>query len=102
MIARRLRRVAHQHGMRLSPFIRQSAVAYLETRYLVPANIEVSLSRIETAIRKIQTDLAIIASKATSTGRLSTVDFQNAAQLVQYLWDGLRTFITHPTRPDGG
>lgn len=99
--ARRLRRVAAAKGMRLSPFIRASALAYLENRYLVPVQMERTLDGIHRAMLKIESDLAVIAKKARRGERPTTPDLSNAAQLVGYLWDGLNHFVRNPPRADG-
>lgn len=76
---------AHQHHSRVAPFLRDTALAYLDRRSVLPVSLETRLEKIRQEIRRVGTNLNQIAARANTYQRLTHQDLRRGAQLVVML-----------------
>lgn len=76
---------ASQFHARVSPFLRDAALAYLSRKSLLPASLESKLQGMIQEIRRIGTNLNQIAMRANTYQRLTHDDLRHGAQLIVML-----------------
>ncbi len=81
---------AESFKMRLAPFIRDSALAYVDQRFFIPGTLEIQLEKIQQEIRRIGTNLNQIAARSNTLQRLTHADLRNAGKLVILLENQMR------------
>lgn len=80
-----LSHAANQFHSRVSPFLRDAALAYLDRKALLPASLESRLQGMVQEIRRVGTNLNQIAARANTYQRLTHDDLRKSAQLVVML-----------------
>lgn len=76
---------ARKFHSRVAPFLRDSALAYLTRRSLLPASLESNLQSLVQEIRRVGTNFNQIAARANTYQRLTHDDLRKGAQLVVQL-----------------
>jgi len=76
---------AQQHHSRVAPFLRDTALAYLDRKSLLPASLESRLQQILQEIRRVGTNFNQIAARANTFQRLTRQDLRKGAQLIVML-----------------
>lgn len=79
---RLLREAADAAGMRLAPFTRDSALAYLAGRFLVPPRLDDLLGRLITEVRRVGNNVNQVAAKVNATGKATEADLFRVADFV--------------------
>ena len=74
--------MAQKFNSRLAPFIRESALAYLDKRSLLPPPLQKSLNGIVQEVRRVGTNLNQIAKRANTYQRVTHDDLRKAGKLV--------------------
>lgn len=73
-----LKTAADAAGMRLAPFVRDAALAYLAGRSLVPPRLDDLLGRLIAEVRRVGNNVNQIAAKANATGNVTRSDIKRA------------------------
>lgn len=88
--------IKRSSGRKPAVFVRDAALAYLEQRYLVPADIERRLVTVTALIRNIAGNLNQIAAKTNTLQRVLLWDLKKARERVLELEDVIRRFVRYP------
>lgn len=75
-----LEREAHKAGMRTSTFIRESALAYLKRKYLIPIGVEDKLTELIQKIVRIGNNHDRILAKVSTFQRVTLGDIHQASR----------------------
>jgi len=95
---RKLKARAKEAGLAPSVFLREAAFAYLEKRYLVPANISDRLDELTALLRNMANNLNQIARHTNTIKRATVFNLIKARQVVFQFEETLQAFITYPSR----
>lgn len=93
---RRLKRAAARSGRPLAAFIPEAAEAYLEKRYLVPADIQARLALAVTEIRRIGNNINQLAHHANRKRATSRQALRDARRLLQRLEETVLRHLADP------
>lgn len=106
----RLKEASQGFQMDLAPFVRDSALAYVENRHLIPGRVEVQLEQIHQAICRIESGFRNICGRTGTMQRLRHEDLFKARKLVVQAEEQARKarntlqflaqcYVTWPTNP---
>lgn len=90
--------VKRSAGSKPAVVVREAALAYLEQRYLVPADIERQLVTVTALIRNIAGNLNQIAARTNTLQRVLSWDLKKARERVLDLEEVIRRFVRYPER----
>ena len=76
---------ANRCHSRVAPFLRDTALAYLDRKALLPASLDAHLRGMVQEIRRVGTSFHQIAARASTYQRLTHDDLRKGAQLVVLL-----------------
>lgn len=92
----RIHRHARRAGRPPTSFLREAALAYLERRYLVPANLEQRLLDLTAVLRNVAGNINQLAAKANTLKRVTVFDLLSARRLVLFLEKSVKSFVRQP------
>jgi len=95
-----LKAAADAAGMRLAPFVRDAALAYLTDSFLVPPRLDDLLGRLIAEARRIGNNVNQVAAKVNSTGRANRAELaraRDAALELEHVTAILRTVVHNLT-----
>ncbi len=95
---RQLKTSAQRSGRTLTAYLRESAFAYMAERYLVPRDIEDSLSGAIMEFRAIGNNINQIAKHSNTQRRASLDDIKQSLELVRQLEKQVIRFCSHPSQ----
>jgi len=95
---RRIKKAADDAGYSPTAFARMAVLAYLEQRFLVPANLENALWEASREVRKIGNLLNQIARHANRSQRLPFLDLVQTRSLVRQMQARLEEIVRFPVR----
>lgn len=97
---RQMKSAARRSGRPLAAYLRESAFAYLDQRYLVPRDIEQTLSTVLMACRSIGNNINQITKHVNTQRRASLDDIQKTKALVRQMDKKITHFVSHPLHGD--
>jgi predicted RNA-binding Zn ribbon-like protein len=97
---RSLQRAAEQSGRKLAPFIRETALASLENRFLVPKDLEQRLFGFTIQLRKIGTNINQLAHHANQKRHTVTEDLTEIRRVLTRMEAEVIEYVTHPPLSD--
>ena len=80
-----LDRAAERAKMRLAPYVRDAALAYVQQKIVLPPELESNLSSVQQEVRRISIDLHQIATRANTLQRITHGDLKRAGRLIKML-----------------
>lgn len=80
-----LERAAERARMRLAPFVRDAALAYVDQKIVLQPELEKNLAGIHQEVRKVSAGLSQIVERANAIQRITHSDLKQAGRLVQSL-----------------
>lgn len=87
---------ARRAGRKSATFLKQSAFAYLEKRYLVPRDQEEKLNTMVALMRNMASNLNQVARKTNKFNKVFFFDILKAKKTVHDLEEMLKNFIRQP------
>jgi len=97
---KRVREEALKHGSRPTPFLKKTAFAYLNKKYLVPEKTSDRLRELICLLRNMANNLNQIARRANAVQKVSFTTIFKAERIVQKLEEAVRAFIHNPPTDD--
>ena len=97
---RTLQRAAKHSGRKLAPFIRETALASLQDRYLVPTGLEERLFDFVIQLRKIGTNINQMAHHANQKQHTTSEDLTLIRSSLAEMEATVTAFIRQPPRSD--
>jgi hypothetical protein len=97
----RLKEAAARAGMGLAPFVREAALAHLDSLFMVPPRLDELLARLIAETRRVGNNVNQVAAKVNALQRVSRADIQRVKEKLDDLEHVTRLLrkIIHNLRP---
>lgn len=95
---KQLSKQARKHWLKVTSFLRESAFAYIDQKYLIPDDIQEKLEQNMFLLRNIANNINQIAKHTNTTHKLSILNAYKMKRLIHGLEDQIKKFITSPKK----
>ena len=91
-------RHANKAGMKLTPFIKKAAMAYVRQEYIVPENQAEDLRKLVLLLRGIGNNLNQLAARSNTFKNTTMLDLMKAKKNLHNLETIIKKFVRNPTK----
>ena len=93
-----LSRHANKAGLKPTPYIKKTALAYANHEYIVPKNIEADLLEVIWLLRNIGNSLNQLAARANTLKKTTVFDLMKAKKNIHDLETTIKNFVRNPPK----